>query len=71
MNNDEFYVLLYPGVKYGAKLIEMFNELDINYLDYSNLFEQLDPAYALLYDGHPNAFACKVIAKQIHADLLK
>jgi len=59
----EFYVTVYPGSKYGGRLIHFLKEMNIKYLDYSNLFDPTTGRYFLSWeDKHPNALAHRIVA---------
>ena len=65
--NDNFYVLIYPGSLYGKRLIPYFKQGGIKYLDYSNLdFKGLP---FRLRNRHPSPLAYKVLAERITKDL--
>ncbi|MBL4655272.1 MAG: hypothetical protein JKY33_05565 [Bacteroidia bacterium] len=70
-NNDNFYVLFKPESKYVNALAPMLNDRNVNFLDYTNLFNKTDSAMYIIGDGHPSAEANKRLAKKLVKDISK
>lgn len=67
---SDFYVLIYPGSQHASKLKRLLDRSKIPFLDYSGLFNHLDPKYTLDPDDlHPNAYANEIVGKKIVKDL--
>jgi hypothetical protein len=61
---SSFYVIFYPKQKkYAPDLKRCFDEIGINYLDYSD--EPWPEKYRIPFDGHPNASGHQYFAKLI------
>jgi hypothetical protein len=67
--NDNFYIVLYPGSKSGKRIIPLLEKLNVKYLDYSNLFNPEEGYRLGLGDLHPNARANQILAEKLSADL--
>jgi hypothetical protein len=66
----EFYVVVFPSSRYADNLIRELKDKDIRILDYSKLFDRLDPKYFLAAeDQHPNALAYELVARRLAHDL--
>jgi len=68
-NSDDFYVLIYPGSRYGPRLIPYLKAAGVNYLDYSSLLDPTEPQFHLAGDLHPTAAAYKIIATRVVKDI--
>ncbi len=69
--DSPFYVVFYPGSKYSKQLISYLEKKNIQYLDYSKLFNRRERQYYLAEeDKHPSALANQTLAKAIANDLL-
>lgn len=67
---SSFIVLIYPGSKYGDKLMGYLDEQSIQYLNYTNLFNNGESRYYLAEeDTHPSPLAYQTISKKILEDL--
>lgn len=67
--NDNFYVLFYPGTKHGLRMIPEFQRAGIKYLNYSALFNPADDGFAIEHDGHPTPKAHWTVAAKLVEDL--
>ena len=65
----EFYVLLYPGVKYGPALIPYLAQAGVKYLDYARLIDWPHPGLTQADGGHPTAQGHRFVAAQLAKDL--
>jgi hypothetical protein len=68
-SSDEFYVLLYPGVRRGKELIPYLAQAGIKYLDYSNFMDWPHPGLTLPDERHPTAYGHRLVAVQLAKDL--
>ncbi len=69
-SSGQFYMIIYPGSRYGEKIKNELKEKNVNIIDYSKLFSSNDPRYYLdTEDRHPNAFAIRTLADQLVQDL--
>ncbi len=68
--DSRFLVLIYPSSLYPESLITELKKLNIDYLDYSKLFNRNTHPYAIsVEDQHPSPFAYSVVAKKLAEDL--
>jgi hypothetical protein len=68
--HSSFYVLIYPGSRYGKKLMEYLDQQNILYLNYTTLFNASEPRYYLVEeDLHPSPLAYQTISGKIVEDL--
>ncbi len=67
----KFLVVIYPGSGPDRALLNEFENLGINYLNYGqmDLTRITREKTKLGYDSHPSAAALKVVAEQLHLDL--
>jgi hypothetical protein len=65
----EFYVLLYPGVSRGQKLIPYLVQAGVKYIDYSNFIDWPHPEFTLADGSHPTPQGHRVVAAQLAKDL--
>lgn len=69
-NSNDFYVLIYPGSRYGQRMIPYFESAGIRYLDYSDLIDPTKKAFHLgESDHHPTAQAHKAVAARLVKDI--
>ena len=68
-HSERFYVLLYPGSQYAQQMIPAFEHAGINYLNYTDLFDPVQPGLHLEGDLHPTPHAYYTAAKQLVRDL--
>lgn len=69
-DNDNFYVLFFPGVSGQAnKIIPYLEKAEINYLDYSTLYTREQSDLWIAGDGHPKANGYKIVATKLVEDL--
>lgn len=67
-NNQEFYVIIFPGNPISDELKAMFKERNVEYLDYSSLISIEDKM--LPFDNaHPSPEVYAAIAKQLKIDI--
>lgn len=69
LGGEEFVVLLYPGVKLGARLAEHLRASGVRCLDYSTLFDPGERIYHIDGDGHPTPAAYGRVAKRLANDM--
>jgi len=68
--DSEFYVLFYPDVLYVDEIIGELQERDIQYLDFSHLYDSKDPKYSIRKeDEHPSPLAHMTLGKKIVEEL--
>ena len=65
----EFYVLLYPGVRRGQRLIPYLSQAGVKYLDYARLIDWPHPGLTQADGAHPTAQGHKIVAAQLAKDL--
>ncbi|MBW2244796.1 MAG: hypothetical protein JRH01_22680 [Deltaproteobacteria bacterium] len=65
----DFVVVLFPGTMYGEGLTPCLEAAGIDTLDYSSLFDRLDPTYHIEGDGHPTPAANRRLAEELVNDL--
>ena len=66
----DFYVVLYPGSRYGQRLRPMLERMGVKVLDYSGLYDRNDLRYVISpEDRHPNAWANQTLAERLVRDL--
>jgi hypothetical protein len=78
-SRSEFYVLLYPNpasrsagsLAVREKLLMHLEDANVNYLDYSELFDPSDPSQGLRIEGdpHPTPKAYRLVAERLANDL--
>jgi len=67
---SELVVVVYPGSGYAADIRERLTKHGVRSLDYSDLYDRLDPRYRLApEDSHPSAAAHELVARAIVRDL--
>ena len=67
--DGEFYVVIYPGSKYGERLKPHLKDAGISFFDYSNLFDSKDPSLFFDVDQHPTPAAQRLLALRLTQDL--
>jgi hypothetical protein len=68
---SRFVLVLYPSATDNySQLIPFLVKHKVDYLNYSQLFDPTQPAYAIPNDGHPSALANKMFAAKLAEDLL-
>lgn len=69
--SDDFYYIVYPGSKFGGRLIPYLEKAGITCLDYTELFNPSDPDYYIKHDlhHHPNAYAFHLVMKKFAKDI--
>jgi hypothetical protein len=66
----DFYVVIYPGSRYGHRLQPLLERMGVKVLDYSGLFDRNDLRYVISpEDRHPNRLANETLAAQLVRDL--
>ena len=67
---SKFYVLLAPGSKLSPRLIPFLKNLNIDFIDCSQLLNPKNPEYLTHYtDRHPNALYYKKLAKAVAQEI--
>jgi len=66
--NDEFYVLIFPGSKFGKRLIPYLKRCGIKYLDYSGI-DFRGKEFKVEGDTHPCPKAYRILAEKLTKDL--
>lgn len=67
--NNRFYVVMYPTTADVQPMIKLLRERHVQVLDYSRLFNPLDPRYAIPHDEHPTPLANRLLVQQLTKDL--
>lgn len=67
--NNNFVVLVYPGSKLPLLVQQRLNMLNIQILNYADLFTLQQSEYWIKEDGHPNEKANQRVAQELEIDL--
>jgi hypothetical protein len=68
-NAEKFLVLIYPGSTSGKRLISHLEKNQVQYFDYSNLFDPTQTDLHIERDPHPTPRAHRMVAERLTRDL--